>query len=69
MNKIVSDVNAEIAKVEGKLNAQNDAWVEAGKSNPRILGAGDDGGGTKSFTAERKSEAAKLIAGIKKVTR
>jgi hypothetical protein len=61
MNKIVSDVNAEISKVEGKLDAQNSAWLKAGKDNPRILGAGADGLGTKGLTQAAHRTAQKLI--------
>jgi len=64
MNKIVSDVNAEISKVESKLDKQNAAWLKSG--GEKVFSGGDEGKGTQGFTAERKSEAAKIIAGIKK---
>jgi hypothetical protein len=49
------------AKVEGKISAQNEAWLKAGKANDRVIGAGNDGTGTKGLNAAAHKLAQKLI--------
>jgi hypothetical protein len=53
-------VEAEIGKVEDKLNKENSAWMKSGGDG--VIGAGNDSKGTKSFNAETHRTAKKLGA-------
>ena len=63
-NQLFKQHEAARERAEAPIEKANKTALSVGDA--KVIGAGDDGGGTKSFTAERKSEAAKIIAGIKK---
>jgi len=67
MSKIVDNVNAEIAKVESKLDKENANWLKVGDS--KVQGGGPEGKGSAGLAAQQHAEAKKIIGSIKTVTR